>query len=108
MPGHGLDRFHGGLERQPQVERVVGVPQRDVRIGRQVENGLETRIGEQPVELVAFEHIELVEMEPLALLQVGDVLFPAQMKIVDAPDFVAAGHQGVAEMTADEAGSSGN
>ena len=47
-------------------------------------------------------------MEAVALPQVGNVLFAAQMKVVDAPDLVAAGHQGVAEMAADKAGSSGN
>ena len=89
VPGHGLHHLDGGLKREPQVERVVGVSQRDVRIGREVKDRLEARVGEQPVERLALEHVELVEMKPLARPQLLNVFFAAQVQVVDAPDLVA-------------------
>lgn len=47
-------------------------------------------------------------MEPLRGEEVLDVLFSPQVQIIDAPHLVAASRQGVAKMTANEAGAAGN
>ena len=81
---------------------------RDVRIGGQVEDRVEAGLGEQPLQGLPLQHVELAEAEAIVALQVLDVLDPAQVEVIDAPDFLAALDQRVAEVAADESRSAGN
>ena len=55
-----------------------------------------------------FQHVELAEVEPLVTLQVLDVFDPAQVEVIDAPDFLAALDQRIAEVAADESRPAGD
>ena len=80
----------------------------DVGVGGQVEDRVESGLGEQPVQGLPLQHVELAEVEPLVILQVLEVLDPAQVEVIDAPDFVAALDQRVAEVAADESRPAGH
>jgi len=108
VPAHRFKDFHRGQERQPQVQRAVVVSPGDVRIGGEMKDGFETRVGEQAVQRIAMQDVEFVEMKPVARAEMFDVLLAAEVQVIDAPHLVAARQQGVAEMAADEAGSARN
>ena len=60
------------------------------------------------VQGLPLQHVELAEVEAIVALQVLDVLDPAQVEVIDAPDLLAALDQRVAEVAADESRSAGN
>ena len=58
--------------------------------------------GEHLVQLGPLEDVHFAEAKTLVASQVADVRFPAEVEIVEAADFVAAGQELIAEMAADE------
>ena len=108
VPVHGLQDGQRRREGQSQVQGVVLAAAGDVGIGGQVENRVESGLGEQPVQGLPFQHVELAEVEPLVTLQVLDVFDPAQVEVIDAPDFLAALDERVAEVAADESRPAGD
>ena len=102
MPLHRFEDLDSRQERESQIESAVRVAERNIRIGRKVVYHLRARLRKHAVQFGAIEDVRLVEVELVVAPKMANVRFPAEIEVVEAPDFIAARHQLVAEMAADE------
>ena len=107
MPLHGRQDLDGRKEIKPQIETGVLIAQRDIGVGRKMEDDFWPRSGENRLQLAAIKDIGIVEVKPLPAAQMTDVLFPAEIEVIKARHFVAAGQQRIAKVAADKTRAAG-